>query len=147
MVTKEDIRDDVVMAIRNMNRNIYEWNNLRKRKHGQSALGFDEVHGLAKNWLVRRLRKIISHTELSHIFRRGNLSVSISGSGGYVTNMRIMYDEGWQECRKYTGMINDVFASINYEALKYDGAITYPGEIIDKSDFVLDFSSIERINF
>ena len=141
------------MAIMNSNRNIYEWTKRRKKIDPyQAKLGYDEVHGLVKNWIVRKLRVIIPFTELHNLFRRGNLSLSVSQVDSYIVSVKLTYDEHWNSAKNWAALISNILITTNYESLKYDEDFYDKqhrlGEIHENpKEIIMDFSSIEKIKF
>jgi hypothetical protein len=58
IVSDEKLAQGLKIAIRHINRNLYEWNVIKNTK-SKFTISYTEVHGLAKNWIVRCLRSML----------------------------------------------------------------------------------------
>ena len=118
--SKEEIKRALEDAIRNCNRNMYEW--ITKNKRGSRfVITYTEVKGVVKNWIVRRLRTMIDHADLDRAIRYGNLVISINEKDGYIERIYLNDSNShWSGIDNIIKRLMEAMESINYKHLKYD---------------------------
>lgn len=153
-ITNEKLKMCISDAIRNCNRNIYEW--MEKTKRGSRfTISHNEIRGLVKNWIIRRLRSEISIAQIDGILRNGNLVISVNDKDNYISSLKF---SSYRSNLSYSLMDNqinkfqEIFDSINYSSLKYnpsDYEIDGITPVLPNYGIpsMIDFESISKIKF
>jgi hypothetical protein len=146
--TKERVKNAIEEAVRNCNRNIYEWRVGNKREKF-FTMSYTEMHGLAKNWLVRTLRDVLGMIDASRIFRDG-LCIHMDESEYCISRISLSSIDSWRGLHEKVEMVSNIMKEINYESLRYrhfdfaqDGKYH---RNYDNPSYI-DLSSIDKITF
>lgn len=142
---KGKIISELRRAIRNINRNLYEW---KDRKAGKTnfSISYTEVYGVTRNWLIRCLRNAIGFQVADRIFRRGHLYLQINESLLCIESIRI--DHNGLFDRDAT-LVKEILDSIDFKSLRYDPKDYMMDGVTQKPDFspYIDLSFDEILNF
>lgn len=144
-ISKDKLVQAIREAITHCNRNIYEWTVGSKVSRIKLTFDRKEIYGLAKSWLIRKLRPMIGPTEADRIFK----GMSISMGDDYVSGIYLSDEGGY--CRDYT-TIRKILQDMNFEQLRYnpDDYVT-DGMAERKSGFdsffFVDFEDIKNVKF
>lgn len=130
-VSKETLVRTLREAVCHVNRNLYEWTTGAKKGKIQLTLGFNEVRGLVRNWLIRSLRDKIGYGEADRIFR--GMYITMEPDYGSIKSISLS-SEG-RYCRMYKP-INEVLLSLSYQNLRYN-----------PNDYVMDGMSERKKGF
>ena len=149
MATKEQVKIALEGAIRNCNRNIYEWITVKK-KSSHFVITYTEIRGLVKNWIIRRLKDLMGVATVDRALREGNLCISVNENDNYICSMTLTSVDNWRTLHQNIELINSAMKEINYESLRYnpnDYMLDGTTPISDFEPIYVDTSSIERIKF
>lgn len=150
-ISKETLKFTLSHAIRNCNRNIYEW--MEKTKRGSKfTISHTEVRGLVKNWIIRSLKDGWGYLRVDKMMRSANLVVSVDDGHGCISGVALSNISEWEHAYRDVGLIKDVFNEMNFDLLRYDPKdyvmdSTCPVDDLYGSPAFADFSKIERVTF
>jgi len=149
--TKEVIMRGLTHAIRNCNRNIYEW--MEKSKRGSTfTISHTEVRGLVKNWIIRSLKDTMGNIQADRVLRVGNLYVSVDDIHNCIGFISLSSTDEWRSVHRDVELVKECMTQINYKALRYDpkdyllDGLT-PVSMNYGHPANIDLSSIEKIKF
>jgi hypothetical protein len=116
---KYEIKRGLEEAIKNCNRNIYEW--VEKSKRGaRFTISHTEIHGLVRNWVIRRLKDVLGAADADRVLRQGNLCVSVNPQNNSISRLYLTGDGDWSEVKTKIKVVKDAMSMIDYEAQRYD---------------------------
>jgi len=134
-------------AVRNCNRNLYEWTtSTKKNKH--YTISYSEVRGLVKNWIIRRLKDVMGVVNADRCLREGSLVVTLNESDNSIGSLTLCSTDEYRLAYKDIETIKHCMARLDYKSLKYDPAdYLLDGFSPALSINNFDLSSIRNIKF
>lgn len=149
--TEVVITRELKNAVRNCNRNIYEWlNGTKKRK--VFTISHTEVRGLAKNWIIRYLKDVMGNIQTDRLLREGNLYVSVDDDNSCISYLDLSSTDNWRQLNNDIELVRSCMRSIDYKSLRYDPSEYesdgYTPKLLHFGDpSYIDLSSISKIKF
>lgn len=125
------ITEAIASAIKNANRNIYEWTQECKRATFIDKPSALDTNAILRNWLVRELKNIPFKGNLSYFLKRVKISFETDRNHNIIN---VNFDVPAAYSNEYTKLAEHL-KEANKKNLTYS--------FVDK----VDFSRIERINF
>ena len=151
MLKTDVIKAGLESAIRNCNRNIYEWVE-GKKKSSHFTISYTEIRGLVKNWMIRKLRDSMGLINVERALKEGNLSIHVNEVENYIAGLDLTSDGQWRKTMDDISLLKSIMKNINYKALTYNPSdylmdgVTPKNENFDHPEFI-DLSSIKNIKF
>lgn len=116
---KEKVTSELKNAIKNINRNIYEWKSGKSGKIN-FTMSYNEVYSLTKNWIVRCLRTITDPVTIDRIIRGGHILISMDEDNMCLNRITLANYETFRSYYKTAEIMNDILSKLDYTALRYD---------------------------
>ena len=136
-------------AIRECNRNIYEW--MVKKKRGSIfTISHTEIRGLVKNWIIRRLKDIMGNVQADRVLREGNLYVSIDDTNNCIHSISLSSTEEWRSIHGDVEIVKSAMNDIVFTSLRYNPADYHMDDSKEAhcgNPSWISLSSIEKIKF
>lgn len=147
-----EIKNGLERAIKNCNRNLYEW--LEKNKRGSIyTISYTEANGLVKNWIKRCMKDVVGSPTADRVLKEGNLVVAIDEKSNSIERLNLTPHRGhWKQLSDHIDMFQKCFDLINFKALRYDPNDYLLDGTTEKSPGIthpalLDLTSIDNIKF
>ena len=146
-VLEDNILRALKDAVKNCNRNLYEWTNSTK-KNTHYTISYTEVRGLVKNWVIRRLKDVMGVVNADRCLREGNLIITLDHNDNSIKSLTLCSTDEYRSAYKDIETIKKVMATIDYKSLKYDPAdYLLDGFSPALSINNFDLSSIKNVKF
>jgi hypothetical protein len=133
--SREEIAEQLKRAIRNINRNLYDWKKYRGGKTNFS-ISYTEVFGVTRNWIVRCLRSSIGPTIADGIFRKGHLFIQVDEENLCLASIAVRFHEGDTYFNRYKATVSEVIDSLDFKSLRYNPLDYEIDGVTQKDEFV-----------
>jgi hypothetical protein len=146
---REKVTIELKRAIRNINRNLYEW---KDKKAGKTnfSISHTEVYSVTRNWIIRCLRSIMDASSVDRIFRGGHLYLQMDEANMCISKISTNSHETYRSYYNDAKTIGDILEKLDYKALRYDPDDYAPDGVTQtgfNSEVFLSFDEISKIKF
>lgn len=105
-------------AVRNCNRNIYEWM-VKDKRGSRFTISHTEVRGVVKNWIIRKLKDVMGNVQADRVLREGNLYVSVDDRNNCIARISLSSTDEWRQIHGDIETVKAAMDDLDFEYLRY----------------------------